>query len=202
VPRTSVDLPNRDGELSELHPLLAARFSPRAWAETDVTDDDLLGVLEAARWAPSWGNSQPWRYVVARRGTPAHDRIAATLSRGNASWAPRAPVLLVGAAKLTKDDGTDAAHAVHDLGQASAHLTFEAAARGLQVHQMAGFDADALHAALGFPDGVRPITLLALGHPGDPDDLDERLREKELRVRDRRPLGEVVFDGTWGVPFG
>lgn len=179
-------LPNRAGEQAPIHPLLAARYSPRAWAGTDVDDGDLASLLEAARWAPSWGNLQPARYVVVRKGTPEHDRLVPLLSRGNQAWAPNAPVLLLGCAVTVKDDGTPNAYALHDLGQATAHLTFEAAARGLHVHQMAGFDAAAAHAAFGLPDDTVVATVVAVGVAGDPATLDERSRAKEERVRSRR----------------
>lgn len=182
----SVPLPNREGEQAPIHPVLAARYSPRAWSADDVGDDDLASLLEAARWAPSWGNVQPARYVVVRRGTPEHERLAALLSRGNRAWAPAAPVLLLGCAVTAKDDGTPNDYALHDLGQATAHLTFEAAARGLHVHQMAGFDADAVHAAFGLPADTTVATVVAVGRAGDPATLDDRLREKEERKRTRR----------------
>lgn len=175
-----------------IHPLLAARRSPRAWADDDVSADDLRAVLEAARWAPSWGNSQPWHYLVTRRGDADHEKLVPLLSRGNQAWAPKAPVLLVGTARTVKDDGTDMTHALHDLGQATAHLTFEAAARGLSVHQMAGFDADAVHAAFGLDQATRAVTVIALGVAGDPATLDDRLREKEEQPRTRKALNEVA----------
>jgi len=183
-----------------IHPLLAARFSPRAFDPARaVTDDELIALFEAARWAPSSGNAQPWRFIVGRLGDRTHARIVETLSRGNTVWAPRAPVLLLTIAQLVRDDGSSMRHAPYDLGQAVAHLTFQAAALGLAVHHMAGFSIEAARAAFHVPDGFEPYTVVAIGAIGDPASLPDDLRERELAVRRRRSLAETVFSGRFGA---
>jgi nitroreductase len=183
-----------------IHPLLAARFSPRAFDQARaVTDDELIALFEAARWAPSSGNAQPWRFIVGRLGDSAHARIVETLSRGNRNWAPRAPVLLLAITQVVRDDGSPARHAAYDLGQSVAHLTFQAAALGLAVHQMAGFSVEAARAAFGVPERYEPFTVVALGAIGDPSWLPDDLRERELSARRRRSLAETVFSGRFGA---
>ena len=183
-----------------IHPLLAPRFSPRAFdAARPVTDDELIALFEAARWAPSSGNAQPWRFIVGRLGDPTHARIVEALSRGNKNWAPRAPVLLLTMTQVVRDDGSPARHAGYDLGQSVAHLTFQAAALGLAVHQMAGFSVEAARAAFHVPDRFEPFTIVAIGAIGDPGWLPEDLRERELRARRRRSLAETVFSGRFGA---
>src|SRR5580704_15117262 len=120
-----------------LDPLLAHRWSPRGFDTQHVLSDaDLHTLLEAARWAPSSGNSQPWRFVVSRRGDETHPRLVKHLGPGNQLWAPTASMLMLAAALTVRDDGKVLAHAWYDTGQAVAHLTVEAASLGLAVHQM------------------------------------------------------------------
>jgi nitroreductase len=185
-----------------LHPVLAERRSPRAFLPDPVAPEDVEALLEAARWAPSANNLQPWRLVVTHRGTPAFDALAATLSGTNRRWAPSAPLLVLAAAASHRDDGRPVRTAAYDLGQAVAHLTFEATARGLAVHQMAGFDGEAAAQAVGLPGGVEPWTVVAIGRPGPPELLEEDLRARETAPRERRPLREVASDGRFGRPFG
>jgi len=174
----------------ELHPLLATRWSPRAFDPHDeVSDVELAALLEAARWAPSRGNSQPWRFAIGRRGSEQHKRIFANLNHHNQRWAGDAAVLLV-ASHLT---GAGFGHAAYDLGQAVAHLTVQAGALGLHVHQMAGFAPDSLAVDLDLPDGVTPKVVVAVGRLGHPDRLPDDLRVRETALRDRRPLADLVL---------
>lgn len=163
------------------------------------------GQLEAARWAPSWGNTQPWRFLVAERGTATSATLIAQLTRGNATWVPRASVVFLGATQVAPDEHGDGAdnptYAVHDLGQAAAHLTLQARAMGLHAHQFAGYDHEAVAAALGVPPYVRLLTGIAVGVPGDVTAASERERAKHGRERVRRPVADFAFSGRWGEPW-
>lgn len=174
--------------------VLAERWSPRAYTGEPIDEGKLASALEAARWSASGGNSQPWRFIVARRGTPAFDKIASTFAPFNAAWAPRASVLLVALyTELRDQQGTLRNTVFYDLGQAMAHLSVQAHHDGLHVHQMTGFDADALAAAFGLPAEVHPFTVATIGTVGSPDDLDEALAERERAPRTRLPLDEIVL---------
>jgi nitroreductase len=182
-----------------LHPLLAARRSPWSFDEhAEVSDAQLAAVLEAARWAPSNGNTQPWRFLVGRRGDAVFGKIFGTLRPRNQTWAGRPGVLLLGVYDLGGD--RPLRHAQYDLGQSVAHLSVQATHEGLVVHQMAGFDPDAARAAFGIPDGFVPFVAVALGHLGDPSVLPEDLAARQAKPRRRRPIAETAF-GEWGVPL-
>ena len=184
------------------HPLLdaiAVRRSPRAFdPDRPLAEADLLPLLEAARWAASSSNLQPWRLAWALRGDPAFARLLACLNTGNAAWAHRAGALLLGCAVAAKPDGSPNGHAGHDLGAALAQLAIQAAATGIGAHAIGGFDREAARRALHVPEGVDPVTAVALGWPGDPALLDEGRRAKELAPRTRLPLAEVAPRGGWG----
>ena len=176
-----------------IHPLLAQRWSPRGFDESHVlTFGDLLPLLEAARWAPSSGNTQPARWLVTLRGEPAHTRLVGCLSGGNQPWAPRASALLVAVATQAGDDGRPYPWHLHDTGQAVAHLTVQAAAQGLLVHQMGGFDADCIRRKFGLSDVQRPSVVVAVGVLGGTP-LPPELASREARERTRRPLSELVL---------
>lgn len=182
--------------------LIRQRWSPRSFRPDPVTDEDLRAVFEAARWAPSNGNSQPWRYLLTFRGEPAHRRLVATLNAGNRRWAPSAPVLVAAYARTTfppKGDKPARTNptAQHDLGLANAILAIQATALGLHVHFMAGFDADALLAAFPPPADTIPVTVFAIGSLAEPDALPEDLRTREVTPRVRRPRAEFVVVDAW-----
>ena len=176
-----------------LHPVLAERWSPWGFDEEHrLTRDDLLPLLEAARWAPSSGNTQPTRWIVALRGEPGHDRLIAGLSRGNRSWAGRAAALLVAVSLQADETGRPYPKAAHDTGQAVAHLTLQAVAQGLSAHQMAGFDAEAVQAAFGLTEGQQPAVVVAVGVPGGTP-LEGRLAERETAARSRLPVEQLLL---------
>ena len=180
----------------------ASRFSPYAFADRDVSDDDLRSLFEAARWAPSSYNEQPWSYIVAKRTSREEfQRLLSCLVQGNQPWAKAAPVLALGCVsqKFARNGKPNAA-AEHDLGTASACLTVEATARGLFVHQMIGILPDRARELYGIPDGVRPLTGLAIGYLGDPSTLPEKYKERDLAPRQRKGMAEFVFGGRWGAP--
>lgn len=174
--------------------VLAERWSPRAFAADETIDETrLASALEAARWAPSANNTQPWRFVVARRGTPAHARIHDALVGFNQAWAGDAAVLIVAVAETADADGRPRGFAPYDLGQAVAHLSVQAHHDGLHVHQMGGFDRDALREAFALEARFEPLTVIALGPIGDPSTLPEVLQQREAAPRERRPLTESLI---------
>ncbi|WP_141778468.1 nitroreductase family protein [Nocardioides albertanoniae] len=173
--------------------------------EHELADSEIRLLLEAARWAPSAGNSQPWSFLVLPRGSAGHETFASHLSRGNSGWVPRASAVFVAIAQVgvgPDGDGlTYSDYAYYDLGQAAAHLTVQAASLGLSSHQFAGFDHDAVAAAFGVPDWWRVMIGIAVGRHGDPAQVDPRDAEREERDRVRRPLEETAFTDKWGTPW-
>jgi nitroreductase len=184
-----------------IHALLAARWSPYAFADRPVSKDDLQSLFEAASWAASSYNEQPWSYIVATKDNPVEfDRVLSCLVEGNQLWAKAAPVLAIGCTNLYfARNGKPNAAAVHDLGLAAGNLCVEAAARGLFVHQMIGILPDKVRELYRVPEGVQPLTGIAIGYAGDPNTLPEKLRERDLTARQRKPLNEFVFSGQWGT---
>ena len=178
--------------------VLARRWSPRAFADRAVGETDLRTLFEAARWAPSRSNSQPWRFLVATRREPReHERLASVLSERNRRWAMQAPVLALGIAQVRVGD-RPLLHGHYDVGQAVGSLLVQATELDLHVHQMAGYDRQAARELFGIPDDFEPMSALAIGYLGDLDSLPEDLRERELAARQRRSTHEFVFTGQFG----
>lgn len=176
-----------------IEPILANRWSPRAYSATKDLSPELLGpAFEAARWSPSSGNSQPWSFVVGFRGDDTFSKIVASMASGNAVWAEHASAVVANVAEIETEEGKTRSHAVYDLGQAVAHFSIQATADGLVVHQMAGFDADALHETLGLGPRHRVVTLMTVGYLGDAADLSEKLQEREKAPRVRKSLRDFV----------
>jgi nitroreductase len=181
-------------------PVIHERWSARSFAEREVSPEALRKVFEAARWAASSGNGQPWRFVVGLKGSDTHEKIAGTLAGANKAWAPKAPVLILGTALAVNAKGAPSPYALFDLGAASAYLTLQAAELGMTTHQMAGFDHEAARQALGIPEEYALGTVIALGYQGEPAALgDSTLIERETTARTRKPLDEIVFS-EWGKP--
>ncbi len=177
------------------------RWSPRAFASRNVSDHDLASLFEAARWAPSSYNEQPWRFLVGQRGSVTYQEVASSLIPFNQLWAPKAPVLVLGVTKSRfSHDNSANGYALYDLGAATALLVLQAAAQGLVAHQMGAFDHDKLRRALAIPDEFLLGTVTALGYAGDPSTLaNERLLAQERAPRMRKPLDSIVFTG-WNQP--
>ncbi|EPD84536.1 MULTISPECIES: nitroreductase family protein [unclassified Microbacterium] len=172
--------------------VLAERWSTRIFdPATPIDEQALASALEAARWAPSANNSQPWRFVVARRGSAAHAQIVDALMGFNQSWAADAAALVVFASAAALD-GKPLPWAAYDTGQAAAHFTVQAHASGLHTHQMGGFDRDAIAQAFGFGDDLVAVTVMAVGALGDIEAAPEALRERELAPRVRRPIADSL----------
>jgi len=184
-----------------IHELIASRWSPYAFCDRPVSEDDIRSLFEAARWAASSYNEQPWSYIVATKTDPAEfERLLSCLVDANQPWAKSAPVLALGCAKLTfAHNGKPNGVALHDLGLASATLTFEAMARGLYVHQMGGILPEKARELYGIPEGVQPLTGVAIGYVADPNTLPDGYRQRDLATRQRKPLTEFVFGGQWGT---
>jgi nitroreductase len=193
-------MPNSAPADHRIHELLKQRWSPRAFAETPVRPEQLQRLLEAARWAPSSYNDQPWAFLIATREEPEnYERLLGVLAEFNQSWAKSAPLLGLAVARLNLErDGQPNRHACYDVGQAVAHLTVQATAERLAVHQMAGFSVDGARREFSIPAGWEPITAFAIGYPGDPKSLPDSLRQRELAPRKRKPLETFVFSSRWG----
>lgn len=185
-----------------IHDLLRDRWSPRAFSERQVPTEILRSLFEAARWAPSSNNEQPWAFLVATKDDPEfHARLLSTLVEFNQTWAKHAPVLAIAVSELEfARSGHPNRNAFYDTGAAVADLTLEATACGLFVHQMAGFDPHKAIELCHIPKGWEPIAAFVIGYPGDPQSLPDTLRERELAPRSRKPLAEFVMSGSWGSP--
>jgi nitroreductase len=188
-----------------IHEVIAQRWSPRAFSAEPVSPEILRSLFEAARWAASSYNDQPWAYIVATKDDPEnYAKLLSVLMDMNQAWAKQAPVLAISVARRHfKHNGAPNPVSFHDLGAANAQLTMEATSRGLRVHQMGGFHHDKAREAFGLPEGWDPVSAIAIGHPGDPQTLPENFRAGELAPRTRKPLSEFVMSGHWGhtAPF-
>jgi len=185
--------------------LLARRWSPRAFATGPVDAALLRQLFEAARWAASCYNDQPWYYLVAtREHLEEFQKMLACLMEGNQVWAKHAPVLAISVARSNfQHNGSPNRHAQHDVGAASAFLALEATSLGLAVHQMGGFDAARARDTYHIPADFEPMAAIAIGYPGHPDSLSEQHRVAETGPRLRRPISDFVYSGNWGsvAPF-
>ena len=178
---------------------LANRWSPVVYSARAVETDKLARLFEAARWAASSSNEQPWSFVVATQAEPeAFAKIAACLHGGNA-WAKQAPVLALSVARmLLAGAEKQNRYAFHDTGMAVGNLLAQATAEGLVMHQMGGFDVEKARKDLGLPENHEPVAMMAIGYYGDPAQAAEELRNRESRPRARKPMEEFVFHGRWG----
>ena len=185
-----------------IHELIERRWSPRSFANRSVEPEKLRKLFEAARWAPSSSNIQPWHFIVATKDNAEEfSRALDCLRSGNKSWVANAPVLAFSVARSIWPDSSDVnRHAQYDLGQSVAYLTFEAMTEGLYVHQMAGIFPDKVRETYGVPENYEPMTAMAIGYGGDADALPEDLRKRETAPRTRKTLESFVFAGHWDSP--
>ena len=182
-----------------IHELLKQRWSPRAFSERMIEPEKLYSLFEAARWAPSAFNEQPWHFIVAtKENARDYDRLLGVMVERNKQWAHTAPVLLLTVTKLSTHDGKPNRYAFHDVGLAAENLVLQATALGLFAHQMAGFNVERAREEFAIPPGYEPVTTIAVGYLGDPESLPEQFREEELKTRNRKPLEEFIFSGYWG----
>ena len=189
--------PDADGVL----PIFLERWSPRAFDNRDVSPADLAKVFEAARWAASSGNGQPWEFLVGTRNSATHNKIYEALVDFNKEWAGHAPVLILGTAlAVSPHSGKPNAYALYDLGAAASYLTLQAASQGLVAHQMGGFSHDTARRLLEIPDNYALGSVIALGYQGEPAALPTpTLVEREVAPRERKPTKDIVFS-SWNVP--
>ncbi|RFA12411.1 nitroreductase [Subtercola boreus] len=174
--------------------VLAGRWSPRSFdGAAEVSETALTSALEAARWSASASNTQPWKFIVGRRGTPTFDLINENLMGFNQVWTPNASVLIVNVAEVVDEDGKPRRWGTYDLGQAVANLTVQAHADGLHVHQMGGIEVEGLRAAFDLGERWEPVTVTALGVVAPAENLaDEKTRAREVAPRVRKPMAEIV----------
>lgn len=180
--------------------IIKNRWSPRAFSDKLVSPETLRSLFEAARWAPSSNNEQPWAYIVATKDNAENfEKSLGSLVEFNAGWAKHAPVLVIAVAQLVfARNNAPNRNAQYDVGAASMQLSLEATARGLVVHQMAGFDPETAKEAYDIPQGWEPIAAMAIGYPGDASSLPEPYQTREKAPRTRKPIREFVMSGQWG----
>ncbi len=185
-----------------IHELLRRRWSPYTFSERAVAPEILVSLLEAARWAPSSYNEQPWAFLVATKGNPEEfARLLSCLVPGNQEWAKYAPVLMLSVAKLKFDrGGKPNRHAFHDVGMAAMSLVVEAMAHELYVHQMAGILPERARELYAIPEGWDAVAGIAIGYHDESAAVPEKLRQRDAAPRSRQPLEQMVFTGGWGKP--
>jgi nitroreductase len=193
-------MPNDASPDHPIEELLVKRWSPCGFAARAVSRADLLSLLEAARWAASSYNEQPWRFIVATQESAREfERLLSCLVEGNQDWAKSVPVLALGVVGLQFSHNQKPNRvAIHDLGLAVGNLTVEATARGLVVHQMGGILPEKARELYKIPEGFEAVTGIAVGYEADPKQLSEELRKRDLGPRTRKPLRDFVFGGQWG----
>jgi nitroreductase len=187
----------------DIHELIAGRWSPRAFSSAPIERAQLHRLLEAARWAPSSNNLQPWRFIAfdRHRDEAAFKRAFDTLAPSNQKWNVSVPLLVCVTASTLTPKGDTNRTATYDTGAAAMALVLQAHALGLATHQMGGFDRDAFRQAFSIPSEVEIIAMIAIGHHGDVNQLDEALRERETAPRARKTLSETAFEGGWDKAF-
>jgi nitroreductase len=202
-PTTSPEAVDKLKHAPEVHgvdDLIRRRWSPRTYADQEIPAAELKKLFEAARWAASSSNEQPWRFLVGRRGDDTYQKIFNALVEFNQSWAKSAPVLVLSVAKnVFTNNGKPNAYGMHDTGAASATLALQATAIGLHTHSMAGFDREQLRASFAIPSDYEIGAVTAIGYLGDPATLPEHLQKMEVSPRQRKPVEEFVFS-AWEKP--
>ena len=182
----------------EIHELLKKRWSPRAFSNKEIETDKFLRILEAARWAPSAFNEQPWIYFLGFNNDTTYKKIFESLTASNQTWAFSALVLMVCCSKKLYSIGKENKYLGYDAGQSVAHMTFQAMQEGIFVHQMAGFSIEKIINNFKLPEQYTPFTVIALGYIGNPDSLPDDLKERELAVRTRKNLNDFIFQDEFG----
>ncbi|MCZ4535118.1 nitroreductase family protein [Gordonia hongkongensis] len=184
-----------------MHELISGRRSARGYdPSSTISLDDVTTIVDAGRWAPTWGRVQPVRFIAGLRGDPTFDALAGVLTRGNSGWAPRSAALILVCTTDDPDDAKAHTYGAVDCGLAVAQMILQSEALGFNAHPMAGFDAEAARDIFGIPADKRPLVLLGVGALADPASLPEEIRARDEKPRTRLPLSEVAFAGRWGRP--
>jgi nitroreductase len=185
--------------------LISQRWSPRAFdVERPIEEEKITAILEAARWAPSCFNDQPWRYVICNKtnNEAAWKNALACLVEKNQLWAKNAPVLMLACANDKFGyNGSDNRWSQYDTGAASENICLQATSLGLFVHQMGGFDPDRARKVFKIPEGITPMAMMAMGYMGELSSLHEDFVEGEQAERSRKAISESFFNGEWGSPY-
>jgi nitroreductase len=182
-----------------INELATDRWSPRAFLDKPVEREKLVSMFEAARWSPSGGNEQPWRFIVGVNHDETWQKIFSALNEGNQEWNNHVPVLILAIGnKISSWDGNVSPVYQYDTGQSVAHLSLEAMSQGLHVHQMGGFSVEKAREIFDIPGTHEPLTVIAAGYIGDPGSLPEKLKKRELQERSRKELSGIVFSGKFG----
>jgi nitroreductase len=195
-----VEKPANDGH--RLLDVLRRRWSPVAFSTWPIAREDLCSILEAARWAPSSYNGQPWHFIVAMREQPEEfQRILECLNPRNVEWARNAPVLMIAVTRLDfAHTGQPNRHAFHDIGLAVESMVIQAMSVDIFTHQMAGFSPDKARELFGIPESFEPVTAIAMGYAGSAEKMPAEFRERQNAPRTRKELADFVFSGSWGNP--
>ena len=184
-----------------ISPLMNNRWSPRAFdPEKLVPKEQLENLLQAASWAPSSGNGQPWHFIVGHNFDKCHEAVLSTLGPGNQIWAKNAPILMITVAKLSRNDRPNR-HAFHDVGMATENMILQALDQNLYCHIMGGFSADKAREVFNIPEDYEAVSAVSIGYMGDKNSLPDDLKEREGTNRERRPLADFVFTEKWGNPI-
>jgi len=183
----------------ELHPELKKRWSPRAFSDKKVEKEKLQRIFEAARWAPSASNEQPWYFIVGKAGDETYKMIFDTLVEFNQLWVQTAPIVVLAIGKINSDkSGKENGWYKYDVGQAVAHLTFQATHEGLWVHQMGGYDAQKAGEVFEVPEGYEVVSAFTLGYMGDYKVLHPNLQKMEVADRERKNTDDFIFSNKFG----
>ena len=179
----------------EINPIIAHRWSPRAFSSKPVEQDKITALLEAARWSSSAFNEQPWRFIVGKEQDDSWKKILESLVEWNRNWAKTSPLLILNIAKLNFTHNNKPNDiALYDLGQAVSSMTLEAVHQDLFSHQMTGFDSKKAEELFNIPEGFKAVSVTAFGYYGDPADIPEDIAKMEKNERSRKDLNEIVFN--------
>lgn len=183
----------------DVHDIIQERWSPRSFSDREVKPELIRKLFDAARWAPSSYNEQPWRFIYARKEEPEQfDKLYRVMGEFNQNWAGDAPMLILTIAKKKFSDTNKPNRvAKYDVGAAMSYFTFEATRHDLYVHQMAGINQEKAREIFDIPEGYKALTMAAVGYIGDPDNLDGDLKETEVSKRTRKDIDEIAFQGKW-----
>jgi nitroreductase len=178
--------------------LIKKRWSPRAFSSIPIEHEKIMSLIEAARWAPSCFNEQPWTFILFKKNQDAYKKIIDIISPKNQLWAKAAPLIILSVAKINFErNGKTNKHALYDVSAAVSNLTMQANSLGLYVHQMAGFNSEKAKELFNIPDGYEPVTAIAIGYLGSKDELPVEFIKSETAARNRKSLSEFTFESKW-----